>query len=132
MDVTAADEPIIDHHLLIQCQQPLLTLLAHHVKGQLTQATIGLIKHKYDPKNVKKFAAELTNNHGTTAQINKLHRTCPLTMVKYLGNKPARSHPTGMALLETFVTIVANAWIAHARNTSVLAPGPQKLSRTAE
>ena len=44
----------------------------------------------------------------TQARIK--HRIWPRTMVKCLGNKPVRSHPTGIELLVKFVTNVANAF----------------------
>jgi hypothetical protein len=41
-------------------------------------------------------------------------RTCPRTMVKYRGNKPAKSQPTGIELELMFVTKVAYTlgWIS--------------------
>lgn len=53
-----------------------------------------------------------------------------LTIVKYLGINPERSQPTGMALLLTFVTIVAKHWMKEPRKISVREPGDQYSSRT--
>jgi hypothetical protein len=83
------------------------------------------MKHKYDPRNVRKFFAELTSNQGTTGQTSKWHRIMPRTIVKYFGNSPFRSHPTGMAFEEMLVTIVAKHWMNAPRKIQVLVPGPQ-------
>jgi hypothetical protein len=50
--------------------------------------------------------------------------------VKYLGKRPLRSQPIGIALLDTLVTIVAKHWMKAPRKTSVRVPGPQNSSRT--
>lgn len=45
-----------------------------------------------------------------TTHANKKQSTWPRTIVMYRGNRPARSHPTGIELLVRFVASVANAY----------------------
>lgn len=91
-------------------------------------ATMGQMKHRYDPRNVRNDVAEYVSFHGTTSlsqqsgvflrvprkgvpqtQARTKHKICPRTMVKYFGNKPAKSQPTGIELLLKLVANVAKA-----------------------
>lgn len=70
--------------------------------GEKRTAANGPKKIGIDPRKVTNASADAKIFHGTSATPRTQQRTCPLTIVMYLGMIPVKSAPKAIVLVPIF------------------------------